>query len=205
MHNLSITSLENSFLSSFFFHLPFSLISSLLLFEFFLFICIHNLALQIPIRQTMGIQSGILLEMHNPQRCNRIPRPEPRDFSGDIVLFLPSKPRRLEARNFAVILICIPFNTYEKTSFTEWAGRSFTNGFAGPKSLRDFRETGPWSLQSILRESYLSWHSCNDNVVTHLNNVTLSVASCSSICSSCIPWNKSSSVVSLICVPRSSS
>ena len=40
-------------------------------------------------------------------------------ISGDIILFVSSKRRRLEARNFAVILIFIPFTTYEKTSFTE--------------------------------------------------------------------------------------
>ena len=62
-----------------------------------------------------------------------------------VILFLSSKRRRIEARNFAVILIFIPFPTYEKTSFTEKAGRSFTNGFSGPKSTRDFRETGPWA------------------------------------------------------------
>jgi len=39
--------------------------------------------------------------------------------SGDIILFVSSKLRRLEARNFAVIFIFIPFTTYEKTSFTE--------------------------------------------------------------------------------------
>ena len=40
-------------------------------------------------------------------------------ISGDIILFVFSKQRRLEARNFAVIFIFIPFTTYEKTSFTE--------------------------------------------------------------------------------------
>ena len=45
----------------------------------------------------------------------------------------------------AVILILIPFTTYQKTTFTELSGRSFTNGFSGPKSFRDFRETGPWN------------------------------------------------------------
>ena len=40
-------------------------------------------------------------------------------ISGDIILFVSSQRRRLEARNFAVILICIPFTIYEKTSFTE--------------------------------------------------------------------------------------
>ena len=57
-------------------------------------------------------------------------------FSGDIILFVSSKRRCSMSRNFAVILIFIPFTTYEKISFTEWGG---------PKSLRDFRETGPWS------------------------------------------------------------
>ena len=42
-----------------------------------------------------------------------------RNFSGDIILFVSSKVRRLEARNFAVIFIFIPFTTYEKTSFAE--------------------------------------------------------------------------------------
>ena len=66
-------------------------------------------------------------------------------ISGGIILFVSSKRRRIEAQNFAVILIFIPFPTYEETSFTEKAGRSFTNGFSGPKSSRDFRETCPGS------------------------------------------------------------
>ena len=40
-------------------------------------------------------------------------------ISGDIILFVSSKRRRLEARNFAVIFIFIHFTTYEKISFTE--------------------------------------------------------------------------------------
>ena len=40
-------------------------------------------------------------------------------ISGDIILFVSSKRRRREARNIAVILILIPFTSYEKTSFTE--------------------------------------------------------------------------------------
>ena len=41
-----------------------------------------------------------------------------RNFSGDIFL-LSSKRRCSVSQNFAVILIFIPFTTYEKTSFTE--------------------------------------------------------------------------------------
>ena len=40
-------------------------------------------------------------------------------ISGDIILFVSSKRRLLEARDFVVILIFSPFATYEKTSFTE--------------------------------------------------------------------------------------
>ena len=40
-------------------------------------------------------------------------------ISGDIILFESSKRRRLEARDFAAILICVLFITHEKTSFTE--------------------------------------------------------------------------------------
>ena len=56
-------------------------------------------------------------------------------ISGYIV---SSRPRCLEARNFALILNLIPFTTYEKTNLAESADRSFTNGFSGPKRLRDF-------------------------------------------------------------------
>ena len=42
-----------------------------------------------------------------------------RAYSGDIIFFVSSKRRRLEARNFALTCIFIPFTTYEKTSFTE--------------------------------------------------------------------------------------
>ena len=105
------------------------------------------------------MQVNTAITATNPRRCNKKKNDKytmpgacfskvPKLFgriSGGIILFVSSKRRRLEARNFAVILIFIPFTTYEKTSFTEKAGRSFTNGFSGPKSSRDFRETCPWS------------------------------------------------------------
>ena len=60
-------------------------------------------------------------------------------LSGDIIPFVSSKRRRLEARNFAIIFTFTPFTTYEKISFTEQAGRSFKSGFSGPKSSRGRR------------------------------------------------------------------
>ena len=52
-------------------------------------------------------------------------------------------------------LIYTPFTTNEKTSSTELSGRSFTNGFSGPKSFRDFRETGlrcDWFCFSLVQK-----------------------------------------------------
>ena len=62
--------------------------------------------------------------------------------SGEIILFVSSKRRRLEAQNFAVFFSCFQFTTHEKTSPAELAVPSLTNGFSGPKSFWDFRETG---------------------------------------------------------------
>ena len=65
-------------------------------------------------------------------------------FWGDIILFVSSNRRRLEARNFTVISIFYP-STIQiwKNSFTEYVGRRYTNGFSGPKSFRDFLVTHP--------------------------------------------------------------
>ena len=61
----------------------------------------------------------VFLTRYNSGACfSKVPKLFGR-ISGAIILFVSSKRRRLEARNFAVILIFIPFTTYEKTSFTE--------------------------------------------------------------------------------------
>ena len=57
-------------------------------------------------------------------------------------LYLQSE-RRLEARNFAVLLLHIPFTTYEKASVTEKVGRSFTSGFSGSKKFAGLSRNGP--------------------------------------------------------------
>ena len=66
-----------------------------------------------------GVKEGSLGDWTGPgARFSKVPKLFGR-ISGDIVLFVFSKRRRLRARNFAVILIFLPFATYEKTSFTE--------------------------------------------------------------------------------------
>jgi len=57
-------------------------------------------------------------------------------ISGEIILFVSSKRRRLEARNFASILTFSPFTTYEKTGFPELA-------FRARKVFRTFEKRAP--------------------------------------------------------------
>ena len=64
-------------------------------------------------------------------------------ISGDIILFVSSERRLYEARNFAVIFMFIPFTTFVKTSFTELAYRSFTNGLSGRKRFGTFEKGAP--------------------------------------------------------------
>ena len=64
---------------------------------------------------------------------------DPRLFgciSGDIYLFVYSKRRGLEERNFAVILIFIPSTTYEKPALQN------ERVAVSRMAFRDFRETG---------------------------------------------------------------
>ena len=50
--------------------------------------------------------------------------------------------------NFASLLVSLSLKTWEKISFSKQADWSFTTGFSGSKSSRNFRETGPrtWKI-----------------------------------------------------------
>ena len=88
------------------------------------------------------------------------------NFAGDIILFVSWKRRRSKTRNFAFILIFIPFTSCEKTSPTEQVGRSFTDGFSYPKRFRDFRETGRRTETNL--ESEIMWLK-NSTTVLNIN------------------------------------
>ena len=64
------------------------------------------------------LRKQFLMKLWPGARFSKVPKLFGR-ISGDIILFVSSKRKRLEARNFEVIFIFIPFTTYEKTSFTE--------------------------------------------------------------------------------------
>ena len=71
-------------------------------------------------------QSAISPSYSTGARFSKFPKLFGR-ISGDIILLKTKASRDPKP----VILNFIPFTTYEKTSFTEYAGRSFTNGFSG--------------------------------------------------------------------------
>ena len=105
----------------------------------------RSLRVFVMIKEIRTCEKDIRIQGYGPgARFSKVPKLFGR-ISGYIIHFVSSKRKRFEARHFAFILIFIPFTTYEKTGFTELAGRSFRNGFSGPESFRDFRETGPRS------------------------------------------------------------
>ena len=60
--------------------------------------------------------------------------------------FISSQRRGSKPSNFAILLIFLMLKTCKKISFSKQADCSLTTSFSGPKSSRDFRETGPWAL-----------------------------------------------------------
>ena len=64
-------------------------------------------------------------------------------FLGVATPSVSQKRRGFRSSNFNVILLFVTLKTCQKIGFPKQAVGSFTNGFSGPKSVRDFRETGP--------------------------------------------------------------
>ena len=64
-------------------------------------------------------------------------------LSGATIPFVSSQRRGSKPSNFAILLIFLILKTCKKISFSKQADCSLTTSFSGPKSSRDFRETGP--------------------------------------------------------------
>ena len=65
-------------------------------------------------------------------------------ISGATIPFISSQRRGSKPSNFAILLVFLTLKTCKKISFSKQADCSLTTSFSGPKSSRDFRETGPW-------------------------------------------------------------
>ena len=82
-----------------------------------------------------------------------------RNFTGHFrvaVPFVSQERRGFESSNFTVLFLFVPLKAFQKMGFPKQVVGSFTNGFSGPKSFRDFRETGPNYLQN--KTSRLEYH-----------------------------------------------
>ena len=67
-------------------------------------------------------------------------------FLGVTIPFVSQERRGFKSSNLTVIWIFVTLKTCQKDGFPKRAVASFTNGFSGPKSFRDFRETGPRAI-----------------------------------------------------------
>ena len=70
-------------------------------------------------------------------------------ISGATIPFISSQRRGSKPSNFAILLVFLILKTCKKISFSKQADCSLTTSFSGPKSSRDFRETGPSTLVYI--------------------------------------------------------
>ena len=97
-------------------------------------------------------------------RFSKVPKPFGRILGG-IILFVSSKRRRLEARNFAIILTCISFTTYEKTSFMHRiGGADFYEWLLRPEKFSELSRHKPQGLftcqEQLVRFSEMSSCVC---------------------------------------------
>ena len=96
---------------------------------------------------------------HPGGRFSKVPKLY-RPFSGVIIPFVTQEWRAFNSSTFTVIFLFVTLKTYEKIGFLKQAVGNFTDDFSGPKSFRDFRETGPWSEFSSL---------CGPNSISRAN------------------------------------
>ena len=82
-------------------------------------------------------------------------------FSGVTIPFVSQEWRGFNSSDFTVIFLFVTFKTCYKIGFPKQAVASLANGFSGPKSYRDFRETGPWLNQVYQVKRYILQVYCS--------------------------------------------
>ena len=81
-------------------------------------------------------------------RFSKVPKPFAR-ISGDIIHFVSSKRKRLEARNFAVILILFPLQHMKRSAF-RISGSEFYEWLFGPEKFSGLSRNGPEAKLTLL-------------------------------------------------------
>ena len=65
-------------------------------------------------------------------------------FLGVTIPFVSQERRGFESSNYTLLFLFVTLKACQKIGVPKQAVGSFTNGFPGPKSFRDFGETGHW-------------------------------------------------------------
>ena len=81
-------------------------------------------------------------------RFSKVPKPFGR-ISGDIIHFVSSKRKRLEARNIAVILILFPLQHMKRSAF-RISGSEFYEWLFGPEKFSGLSRNGPLPKLTLL-------------------------------------------------------
>jgi len=103
-------------------------------------------------------------------------------ISGATIAFISSQLRGSKPSNFAVLLVFLILKTCEKISCSKQADCSLITSFSGPKSSRDFRETGPWCIVS---PPYF-WPFIGSTFWWHLKGITVRQQDAKNGCNSTI-------------------
>ena len=74
-------------------------------------------------------------------------------ISDATIAFIATQCRGSRPSNFAILLVFLILKTCKKITFSKQADFSLTTRFSGPKSSRDFRETGPWREEREMRST----------------------------------------------------
>ena len=94
------------------------------------------------------IMNSLLQQLRPGARFSKVPKLFGR-ISGDLILFVSSQRRGLEARNFAVISIFILFTTYEKKQLYRVSVSEFCKLLFWPEKFSALSRNGP--LGSIVQ------------------------------------------------------
>ena len=85
----------------------------------------------------------ITLQLQLKVSDNHLPKSLGYFNSGASIPSVSQERIEFKSSNFTVSLLFVTLTTCQKIGFPEQAVGRFTNGFSGPESFRDFRETGP--------------------------------------------------------------
>ena len=86
-------------------------------------------------------------------------------ISGATIPFISSQRRGCKPSNFAILLAFLTLKTCQKIGFLKQGDGSLITGFSGPKRSRDFRETGPRRVETLVGFESFAFYRCYSDVL----------------------------------------